>query len=279
MVQYRKRIYDKKKRAFDFWILANAKKLKAIKHLGGCCSNCGNKKFSELGFHHEDEKKENLGKMFRSSKWEEIEKELDSCVLLCENCHREHHYPKSNSKRSQIKKFLLDYKGLHSCKCGYNKNVAALEFHHPSPSDKEFSISKIDKIDESVLTEVDKCEVVCANCHRTIHFDCELFKINENRIIEKSENLKTPNRTYDRQEILDLHDAGKTQIEICKIVGCSPSVVCQILKEHRQHYVSRIDDIEVNNLYLSGLNPNKISKQLGFSRTTVVRSLKRSNTL
>ena len=54
-------------------------------------------------------------------------------------------------------------------KCGYNKCIKALEFHHIDPSQKDFTISndRFKLID--AITESKKCVLICANCHREIH--------------------------------------------------------------------------------------------------------------
>ena len=73
-------------------------------------------------------------------------------------------------KRRAIKKALIDYKGGKCCRCGYNKSMRALEFHHLDPSIKDFGISTcLTKSMESLKQEVDKCILVCANCHAEIH--------------------------------------------------------------------------------------------------------------
>lgn len=58
------------------------------------------------------------------------------------------------------------------CICGFDKFQEALEFHHVNPEEKEFSIGgshTITKSLEKQLTEMKKCILVCANCHRGIH--------------------------------------------------------------------------------------------------------------
>ena len=70
------------------------KKIKAIKFLGGNCSNCGyDKCMDAIDFHHKDalEKNDTLKNLW-NQKWETIETEIKKCVLLCSNCHREHHW-------------------------------------------------------------------------------------------------------------------------------------------------------------------------------------------
>jgi len=58
-------------------------------------------------------------------------------------------------------------------KCGYNKNLAALEFNHLDPSNKSFSLDcrKLSNTNEKdLLEELKKCELLCANCHREHHY-------------------------------------------------------------------------------------------------------------
>jgi len=67
---------------------------------------------------------------------------------------------------------LVLLKGGKCETCGYNKNLGALEFHHKDPSQK---VSKIDvriitnRTWDFLLTELDKCLLLCANCHREHH--------------------------------------------------------------------------------------------------------------
>ena len=65
----------------------------------------------------------------------------------------------------------VEYKGGKCESCGYNRNIAALEFHHLNPLEKDFNISNkgYTKSWENVKKEIDKCILVCANCHREIH--------------------------------------------------------------------------------------------------------------
>ena len=65
----------------------------------------------------------------------------------------------------------LDYKGGHCEMCGYGKCSEALEFHHISSSKKAFSISNkgYTRSWKRVKEELDKCILLCANCHRELH--------------------------------------------------------------------------------------------------------------
>lgn len=71
-------------------------------------------------------------------------------------------------KRRDTKRRLVEYKGGKCEKCGYNKCISALEFHHINPLEKEYVISKVSNSFEKLKKEADKCQLVCANCHREI---------------------------------------------------------------------------------------------------------------
>lgn len=79
-----------------------------------------------------------------------------------------------NQKKRGIERKIYFINNLGGCcsKCGYNKNLAALEFHHVNPESKEFQIdirrlsnTSMDKLQE----EIHKCILLCANCHREEH--------------------------------------------------------------------------------------------------------------
>lgn len=71
-----------------------------------------------------------------------------------------------------IKYWLINQRGGKCEKCGYNHNLAALEFHHLDPSTKEFTLDARNlerHSDEQILEEFNKCILLCANCHATHH--------------------------------------------------------------------------------------------------------------
>ena len=73
-------------------------------------------------------------------------------------------------KRRAIKNALIKFKGGKCERCGYNKCSRALEFHHLDPTQKDFGISKNLSKDFDILKqEVNKCILVCSNCHAEIH--------------------------------------------------------------------------------------------------------------
>lgn len=78
-------------------------------------------------------------------------------------------------RRKKIKQMAVDYKGGECCKCGYKKYIGALEFHHLDPNVKDFSISNKGHCTswEKIKIELDKCILVCSNCHKEIHGEIE----------------------------------------------------------------------------------------------------------
>jgi predicted DNA-binding protein YlxM (UPF0122 family) len=76
-----------------------------------------------------------------------------------------------SKRRRKIKQMAVEYKGGKCVKCGYNKYIGALEFHHLDPTVKDFTISNSGHCRswEKVKDELDKCILVCSNCHAEIH--------------------------------------------------------------------------------------------------------------
>ncbi len=74
----------------------------------------------------------------------------------------------------RAKALALEYKGGRCVICGYCACPAALEFHHVDPETKEFGAASIRGMldggfTERVKAELDKCILLCANCHREVH--------------------------------------------------------------------------------------------------------------
>ena len=71
--------------------------------------------------------------------------------------------------RQKVKQKSVEYKGGCCEICGYSKCISALEFHHKDPNEKDFSISGKSISWDRIKKEIDKCILVCSNCHREIH--------------------------------------------------------------------------------------------------------------
>lgn len=85
----------------------------------------------------------------------------------CKKCQVE----SVQKRRHVIKQKAIDYKGGKCSICSYDKSNSALEFHHLDPKEKYFGIGAkgYTRSWEKIKIELDKCILVCANCHREIH--------------------------------------------------------------------------------------------------------------
>ncbi len=81
---------------------------------------------------------------------------------------------------------IIEYFGAIKCQnvgCGYNKNFAALDFHHPDAKRTEVAMFIRQKPTVGRIEELKKCKIFCRNCHAEIHYphmDLNLLLIKEN---------------------------------------------------------------------------------------------------
>jgi hypothetical protein len=73
-------------------------------------------------------------------------------------------------RRRKVKAMSIEYKGGKCQNCGYKKCQGALELHHLDISKKSFGIGDkgYTRSWEKVKAELDKCILLCANCHREV---------------------------------------------------------------------------------------------------------------
>lgn len=76
-----------------------------------------------------------------------------------------------SKRRKTIRSRLIQYKGGKCSRCGYDRCIEALELHHRDSSKKDFGLLAhgLTRAWEKVKAEADKCDLLCANCHREIH--------------------------------------------------------------------------------------------------------------
>jgi hypothetical protein len=111
-------------------------------------------------------------------------KDGSSCYCkICSNSHAIY-------RQRKFKINCVEYKGGSCSICGYNKCIGALEFHHKDPTKKDYTIAnqRFVKFDDRIKKELDKCILVCANCHREIHGNL-IDKKNGNLIEIKSTDV------------------------------------------------------------------------------------------
>ncbi len=74
-------------------------------------------------------------------------------------------------RRKKLREMARDYKGGKCQICGYKKCARALSFHHLDPKKKDFTISArgLTRSWAKLQEEIDKCVLLCANCHMEVH--------------------------------------------------------------------------------------------------------------
>jgi len=104
----------------------------------------------------------------------------------CKACHRlksKSHYlanrgkyieksKKRNKEQTKLtKEYMLSIKSAGCSKCN-EKDPCCLDFHHTDPSNKVDAVANLVRgrfSIEKIQHEIDKCVLVCANCHRKLH--------------------------------------------------------------------------------------------------------------
>lgn len=131
--------------------------------------------------------------------------------------------------RQYKKQMFVDRFGGKCQICGYDKCIAALDFHHVDENTKEYSPQKvIEQYNFSDRTsqlraenELEKCILVCSNCHRELHFN-------------KVDILKTDIKVFDWLVIECKTCKTEFKTKIKKQIYCSPTC-SQIAKKKTSH--------------------------------------------
>lgn len=76
-----------------------------------------------------------------------------------------------SERRKKLRRLAREYKGDKCAICGYSRCEDALDFHHIDPSKKDFGLSLkgLTRSWEKIKIEIEKCVLLCANCHREVH--------------------------------------------------------------------------------------------------------------
>ena len=89
---------------------------------------------------------------------------------------------KATKEANKVK--WASYKSTLSCVyCGYNEHPAALDFHHVVRGPGNAKVYKLaaDNSWTRLWQEIQKCIVLCSNCHRGVHNNAEF----ENKVLDK----------------------------------------------------------------------------------------------
>jgi 5-methylcytosine-specific restriction endonuclease McrA len=99
---------------------------------------------------------------------------------VCRPCYLEKARQRERKRTQTNKDNLYELKSNGCAICGYNKYNGSLDFHHVNQEDKSFflGVRSMHRKDEEIIDEVNKCILLCSNCHREIHH-IELKKLKE----------------------------------------------------------------------------------------------------
>jgi len=112
----------------------------------------------------------------RKQKMHRSKPEIKEQIKKRSKIYRDNHQIEIKQRRKQNKikiKIILKELKTNGCSiCGYNNNHSVLEFHHVNPNDKKFQIAHgiRNHTNERVAEELNKCILMCANCHKEIEF-------------------------------------------------------------------------------------------------------------
>jgi hypothetical protein len=111
-----------------------------------------------------------------------IKGKMKSCCLKCHTIY-------VHQKQRELKIKAIEYLGGECIRCGYKGVAAVYDFHHRDSAIKDFSWGdKRTSNWEKLKVELDKCDLLCSNCHREVH-DNDWFNKLPNHHPEKLRRL------------------------------------------------------------------------------------------
>ena len=127
------------------------------------CTKCGEEKpLTEFNF-----KNKARGKRQSQCKECQRKRERELYNTIYKNKNKDLYNENRRKWRDEIRQLIQQFKSCGCAICG-EKDVCCLDFHHLH--DKEFDISNATNVSkERLYTELEKCIVLCANCHRKLH--------------------------------------------------------------------------------------------------------------
>lgn len=143
-----------------------------VANLKSSCKYCTETRKQCLEFHHIKKKKMTINRMIQNAySIIAIKKEIAQCEIICANCHRRVHATGAIYNNCKAK-YVKQIKENTPCACGQSF-WACLDFHHTNPDDKTLNIGAMIRDTayslDDIKTEIEKCIILCVNCHRVEH--------------------------------------------------------------------------------------------------------------
>lgn len=152
-------------------------------------------------------------------------------VYRCRKCASEN----VQRRRYLIKEKAVEYKGGKCEICGYDKCISALEFHHLNPTQKDFGIGQNGYSNkwEIIKKELDKCIMVCANCHREIHEKEFLDK--KNTLYETHSKIYKYGKDVDEKIVYMRDVENKSYHQIAKEMNINRNTIMSHYKKYKNN--------------------------------------------
>ena len=127
------------------------------------CSKCKVEK-SDSDFNKRKRSKDGLNSYCKSCNNENLKNHYKN--------NKEYYYDKSKKYFKKLQEWLTEYKETLKCSVCEESRHWVLDFHHTDPLIKEGSVSSMlnNSSKEKIIKEIEKCIVLCSNCHRDLHY-------------------------------------------------------------------------------------------------------------
>lgn len=148
-----------------------------------------------------------------------------------------------SNREKRIKLACIKYKGGKCESCGIesdDSNTGIFEFHHAEPEHKDFSISSAKgKSIQHLTTELDKCQLLCANCHVKRHREMVNESGYKNKIAGNSERFLEV-----RHVKLEIATDEKFACQECGYNDCPSALIIKFQNDDRKKYVKYNKSVE-----------------------------------
>ena len=77
-------------------------------------------------------------------------------------------------RRKEIRDWFVDYRSNLQCSMCKENHPATLDFHHKDSGTKDLTVTHMTYYGysrDAIKKEIEKCIILCANCHRKLHFN------------------------------------------------------------------------------------------------------------
>ena len=135
-------------------------------------------------------------------------------------------------KNNQHKKALVKYMGGKCADCGIVGHHSIYDFHHVAPEHKDFTIQSNRHYSfTQLMGELDKCVMLCANCHTKRHLDMKLEEGYHNKLESNTERFKEV-----RHEKLSHACKGDIKCSKCGYADCEEALIISFQGEDKKFY-------------------------------------------